>query len=142
MYVAIIILIIVLSFVLIFAILAQNSKGGVGSQFGGSGASQVMGVKRTGDFLERATWTLGAAILVLTLSTSFMVDRSSTQGSENVNASRAQETVIPQGNIPAANEGTPVNVEPIQSDPSANGDNDLMDALSSEDEETTNSEQE
>ncbi|HAA15485.1 MAG TPA: preprotein translocase subunit SecG [Cytophagales bacterium] len=134
MYVAIIILIIVLSFILIFAILAQNSKGGVGSQFGGSGASQVMGVKRTGDFLERATWSLGAAILVLTLSTSFMVDRTSTQGGENVNATRAQETVIPQGNLPAS-EGTPVN---IQSDPSTTtDDSDLMNQLSTGDEEET-----
>lgn len=98
MYATIIILIIVLSFVLIFAILAQNSKGGVGSQFGGSGASQVMGVKRTGDFLERATWTLGAAILVLTLLTNAMVDKG-TSTQENVNAARTQQA-IPGGATP------------------------------------------
>lgn len=105
MYTAIIVLIIILALILVFAILAQNSKGGVGSQFGGSGATQVMGVKRTGDFLERTTWVLGAAILVLTLSTSFILDNGDRQtGVSNVNADRAQGS----GAVAPAQEIVPV----------------------------------
>ena len=56
MYALIVGVIIVLALLLILVVLAQNPKGGgLSSQFGGSGASQVMGVKKTGDFLEKAT---------------------------------------------------------------------------------------
>ena len=42
---------------LVLVVLAQNSKGGgLSNQFGGSGASNLIGVKKTGDILERLTW--------------------------------------------------------------------------------------
>jgi preprotein translocase subunit SecG len=54
MFTFIITLIIIASLLIILVVLAQNSKGGgLSSQFGGSGTSQVMGVKRTGDLLEK-----------------------------------------------------------------------------------------
>ena len=75
MYVAVIGLIILVAVVLVLVVLAQNSKGGgLSSQFGGAGASQVMGVKKTGDFLEKMTWGLAIAMMVLTLSTKFLVE--------------------------------------------------------------------
>ena len=41
---------------LVLVVLAQNSKGGgLSSQFGGSSASNLIGVKKTGDLLERLT---------------------------------------------------------------------------------------
>jgi preprotein translocase subunit SecG len=52
------------SVLLVLVVLAQNSKGGgLSSQFGGSGASNIIGVKKTGDVLERLTW--GFAVLRL-----------------------------------------------------------------------------
>jgi preprotein translocase subunit SecG len=72
MYTLIIGFIIFLAFLLVIVVLAQNSKGGgLTSQFGGSGASNMFGVKKTGDFLEKATWVLIALIMVLALSTNF-----------------------------------------------------------------------
>lgn len=60
-----IILIIVCS-LLILVVLMQNSKGGgISSQF--SGANQIMGVRRGADVIEKATWTLAIALLVLSL---------------------------------------------------------------------------
>ncbi len=48
-------------------ILVQNPKGGgLDSSF--SGANQIGGVKRTNDFLEKSTWTLGVVLFVLCLS--------------------------------------------------------------------------
>ena len=67
----IIILIILACFVLAFFVLIQNSKGGgLASNFAGS--NQVMGVRKTADFLEKATWTLAGTVMVLCLLVAFM----------------------------------------------------------------------
>jgi preprotein translocase subunit SecG len=68
---------------MILIVLAQNSKGGgLTSTF--SGGNQVMGVKRTTDFMEKATWTLAVALLVLSLSTVFVIDDNPVvEGTEN-----------------------------------------------------------
>jgi preprotein translocase subunit SecG len=55
---------------LVLVVLAQNSKGGgLSSQFGGSGASNLIGVKKTGDLLERLTWGFAIAIMIFALAT-------------------------------------------------------------------------
>lgn len=59
-------LIILVCILLILVVLVQNSKGGgLASSFASS--NQVMGVRKTADFLEKATWTLAIALLVLSL---------------------------------------------------------------------------
>jgi len=69
MYTLFLSLIILTSVLLVLIVLAQNSKGGgLSSQFGGSGASNFIGVKKTGDLLERLTWGLAIALMVLSLS--------------------------------------------------------------------------
>ena len=68
------VLIFIVCILMILIVLAQNSKGGgLTSTF--SGGNQVMGVKKTSDFLEKATWTLAVALLVLSLSTVFVMDK-------------------------------------------------------------------
>jgi preprotein translocase subunit SecG len=58
---------------LVLVILAQNSKGGgLTSQFGGSSASNIIGVKKTGDLLEKLTWSFIIAIIVLSLATTMI----------------------------------------------------------------------
>ena len=58
--------IIIVCILLILIVLVQNSKGGgLASSF--SSSNQVMGVRKTADFLEKATWTLAVALLVLSL---------------------------------------------------------------------------
>jgi preprotein translocase subunit SecG len=67
----IIILIILACVVLGFFVLIQNSKGGgLASNFAGS--NQIMGVRKTADFLEKATWILAGSIMVLCLFVAFM----------------------------------------------------------------------
>ena len=86
-------------FILIISliVLAQNPKGGgLSSQFGGSGTSQVMGVKRTTDLLEKLTWGFFIAILILTLSTEFFIPKQS-EGISSPNIEQAQEKVNFQG---------------------------------------------
>jgi len=60
------ILILVVCILLALIILVQNPKGG-GLAAGFTGASQIGGVQRTADFLEKATWTLVVALVVLSL---------------------------------------------------------------------------
>lgn len=62
------ILIILTCVVLILAVLIQNPKGG-GLASGFSSGSQVMGVRRTADFLEKATWTLAVLLFVFSIAT-------------------------------------------------------------------------
>ena len=50
---------------LVLIVLAQNPKGGISSQFGGSGVPNVLGAKKTGDFLENSTWVLALVVFVV-----------------------------------------------------------------------------
>jgi len=86
-------LIILVSFLLVLVILAQNPKGGLSSQFGGSGTSNIIGVKKTTDLLENITWSLAIGLFVLSLSINFMTE-STTQGYTSPNIERAQEQLV------------------------------------------------
>ncbi len=64
--VAISIIILIICALLALVVLAQNPKGG-GLAAGFTGAQQIGGVQRTTDFLEKSTWTLASALMVLCL---------------------------------------------------------------------------
>jgi preprotein translocase subunit SecG len=69
--------IILVCLLLILVVLIQNSKGGgLSSQFAGS--NQIMGVRRTADFLEKATYTLAILLLVLSLLSSANISKAGT----------------------------------------------------------------
>ena len=94
MFTVILSLIILAAVLLVLVILAQNSKGGgLTSQFGGSGASNMIGVKKTGDLLEKLTWGLIIVIFALAMSTNLMVDQ--TQGPSDEFIDRAEEQATP-----------------------------------------------
>lgn len=98
MYIALISIILFICVLLILVVLAQNPKGGgLSSQFGGGGASQLMGVKRTGDLLEKLTWGFAIALVVLTLGTHMMVSSASdsTMINRSVNEERARQMGTP-----------------------------------------------
>ncbi|MBD3627761.1 preprotein translocase subunit SecG [Cyclobacterium sp.] len=93
MFTVLISIIIILAILLILVILGQNSKGGVGAAFGGS-ASQIMGVTKTGNILEKATWVLAIAILVLSLGSSAFHQTSSPSGFTSPNVENAQRQML------------------------------------------------
>ena len=86
MYVFISILILIASILLILIVLIQNSKGG-GLASGFSSSNQIMGVRKTTDFLEKATWTL-AGVIVLSIVITAFIPRS-----ENTNQSEIKQQV-------------------------------------------------
>ncbi|OQX99484.1 MAG: preprotein translocase subunit SecG [Bacteroidetes bacterium 4572_128] len=89
MYHLIIGLIVLVCILLILIVLVQNSKGGgLASNF--SSSNQVMGVRQTTDFLEKATWYLAIALLVLTVSASIVIPRDD----ENHGKSKMNEQIL------------------------------------------------
>lgn len=79
MYTIFAILIIITSILLVLVVLVQNPKGGgLSSSFGGGAGNQIMGAKKTTDFLEKATWFLATALIVLSLASNFAMDRNTT----------------------------------------------------------------
>jgi len=75
LYVPLIILIVIAAVLLCFIVLIQNSKGG-GLSSGFASSNQIMGVRKTTDFLEKATWGLAAFIVVLSVVTSYVVPKA------------------------------------------------------------------
>ena len=98
-------LIIFVCVILVLVVLAQNSKGGgLSSQFAGAGSNQLMGVKKTSDLLEQITWGLAIALIVLCLSTAFLLDTNGPEGPNSINVERARQnaTAPPTGTLPTA----------------------------------------
>jgi preprotein translocase subunit SecG len=72
MYIVLVILVIIICALLGLIVLIQNPKGGgLSSNF--SSSSQLMGVQKTGDFLEKGTWVLAISLMVLSLAINVMV---------------------------------------------------------------------
>lgn len=77
------IIIIILAVLLALVVLAQNPKGG-GLATGFTGASQIGGVQRTADFMEKATWSLAGLLMVLCLVSASL--QGTTVASDSLNA--------------------------------------------------------
>ena len=95
MYTALIILILLVCFLLSLVVLAQNPKGGgLSGQFSAGGAASMIGVKRSGDLLEKLTWGFAIALVVLSLGT-HMLGQGVAGPARSVNQQRALETKLP-----------------------------------------------
>ena len=66
MYNVITVFVIIVCILLVLIVLVQNSKGGgLASNFQSS--NQIMGVRKTADFLEKFTWVLAGILLFLSV---------------------------------------------------------------------------
>ena len=98
MYALISVLIIIACILLALVVLVQNSKGGgLAANFASS--NQFMGVRRTTDFLEKATWTLAGALLVLSILATITIPRQSNE--EKSKIEQQVESTVPVGNMPS-----------------------------------------
>ena len=90
----------VASVLLVLVVLAQNAKGGgLSSQFGGSGASNLIGVKKTGDILERLTWAFALAIVVFSLAVN-LVDSRGVGSDELLDKAKGERSQQPANVVP------------------------------------------
>jgi len=109
MYTLIIALIIIASLLMVGIVLIQESKGGgLASSF--SSSNQIMGVRKTTDFLEKATWGLAIAMVVLSIVSGSFVSKG--QERKSVDAAKAlqqtqqsQEQTQEESTTPAPAEG-------------------------------------
>lgn len=80
MYTLLVILIVVAAFLLIGIVLIQESKGGgLASNF--SAQNNVLGVRKTTDVVEKATWTLAAAMVVISIACAYVAPKAATDQS-------------------------------------------------------------
>lgn len=94
MFVVFTVLIVVTCVFTILIVLVQNSKGGgLASNF--SASNQYMGVRKTADFLEKATWTLGGALILFSLLAGISVPKSSQEANSRLQG-QFDETIMDQ----------------------------------------------
>ena len=82
MYVVMLILHILVSIVLMVVVLLQSGKGrGLAGAFGGGGGNQTLfGGRGAVDFLGKATWVLGGAFMVTSLTLAVLTSAKSVSG--------------------------------------------------------------
>jgi preprotein translocase subunit SecG len=90
------ILIIIVSLLLMLVIMVQNPKGGgLSSTLGGGGSQVVGGVKKTGDFLDKSTWTLATLLIVLILLSNISLKENYAQAESKLLQGSDIENTVP-----------------------------------------------
>jgi len=103
MFTIITILIFIVCILMILTVLVQNSKGG-GLAANFSSANQVMGVRKTTDFLEKFTWSLAGTLLVLCILAAAFINRGEVDTNNSILQEKIEEAADPfmqQNNFPA-----------------------------------------
>ena len=114
MYTIFSVLIVITCVLLVLVVLVQNPKGGgLSSSFGGGGNQVVGGVKKTGDFLDKSTWTLATLLIVLILLSNVSLKGNYSQADSKL--LQGDDTEIPETvpeevpeQLPPANTTSPV----------------------------------
>ncbi|MEJ6566643.1 MAG: preprotein translocase subunit SecG [Flavobacteriales bacterium] len=112
------ILIVVISILLVLVILVQNPKGGgLSAAFGGDSPQMLGGVKKTTDFLDKATWGLviGLFVLVITMN---MVGTDAAEEEDTILLEQVEGAVPFQPSMPSLDAGqAPDNEMPVDGMP-------------------------
>lgn len=94
MFIVFTVLVVVTCIFTILIVLVQNSKGGgLASNF--SSSNQYMGVRKTADFLEKATWILGSALIILSLLAGITIPKSGESNNSRLQG-QFDETIMDQ----------------------------------------------
>ena len=100
MYLLLVILMVVIASILMcFIVLIQNSKGG-GLASGFSSSNQIMGVRKTTDFLEKATWSLAVFLVVMSVASAYVIPSASHKGGDVILEQAQQEEKTNPYNMP------------------------------------------
>lgn len=98
MYTLFVILIVIAAIMMIAIVLIQESKGG-GLSTGFAGGNAVLGVRKTTDFIEKATWTLAGAMVVLSVICAYVAPTALSEQSVIEKAATEQSATNPT-NLP------------------------------------------
>ncbi len=94
MFTFISVLIFIAAILLVLIVLVQNSKGG-GLAANFSASNQVMGVRKTADFLEKATWTLAGSLVFLSIMASATIPRGEAAAERSLIEDQIEQTIDP-----------------------------------------------
>ncbi len=114
MYNVFIVLIVIASILMTLIVLIQESKGG-GLASGFSSSNQIMGVRKTTDVVEKSTWGLAIALVVLSVACAYTAPSKS--GASSV-LTKPNATALPT--VPAANQ-QPASAAPVQNGTAGQG---------------------
>ena len=89
-YLLLIILMVIAALLLCFIVLIKNSKGG-GLASGFSSSNAIMGVRKTTDFLEKATWGLAIFIVVVSIVSAWAIPTRISSNTQNIILEQAQQ---------------------------------------------------
>lgn len=99
MYLLFVVLMVLAAILMCFVVLVQNSKGGgLSSSFASS--NQIMGVRKTTDFIEKLTWGLAIFMVVISIATSYVIP-TTTEGSSVIMDQAVKEQKTNPLNAPA-----------------------------------------
>ncbi len=108
----------VLAILMCFVVLVQNSKGGgLSSSFASS--NQIMGVRKTTDFIEKLTWGLAIFMVVISIATSYVIP-TTTEGSSVIMDQAVKEQKTNPLNAPAGFAAPQTDAEAPAAAPAAN----------------------
>ena len=99
MYLLCVSLIVLVSGLMCLIVLIQNSKGG-GLAAGFASSNQIMGVRKTTDFLEKATWTLAGLMVVISILAAYSLPTKEVVDSIDAQAVEAYETAAGDAELP------------------------------------------
>lgn len=86
----------IIAIALILAVVVQNSKGGGLSSTFGSSAQQVLGARRSNEFIEKITWYLAAALAVIAFVANVVGSTSSATGTTLRMGGKIEDQIIQQ----------------------------------------------
>ena len=116
MFIFIIVVITIIALLITFVVLVQSGKGGGLAGIAAGGATQqVLGARQAPDILEKATWILATAFIVLCILSNFVID-SETAATNSVIQERAQQEQsapaldLPESAVPVDAGSTPAPV--------------------------------
>lgn len=118
LYVIFAVLILIASVLLVGVVLIQKSKGG-GLAANMSGYNAMGGVKRTTEFVEKATWGLAIFICVLSIASAFVQSPSIVEGAPQIKKLPTTETQAPTFGTQAEEQAPAAQQAPAQESPAA-----------------------
>ena len=118
MYLLFVVLMVLAAILMCFVVLVQNSKGGgLSSSFASS--NQIMGVRKTTDFIEKLTWGLAIFMVVISIATSYVIP-TTTEGSSVIMDQAVKEQKTNPLNAPAGFAPPQTDAEAPAAAPAAN----------------------
>ncbi len=105
MFTFIVILIALIALLLTLVVLVQSGKGGGLAGIAAGGTTQILGTRQAPDVLEKATWVLSSAFIVLCILTNFFIGGTVQQESVIQQRARSGQTEQAVPAIPPAGQG-------------------------------------